>query len=150
MLVVRLRAYVFVTLSEIGFPASALPVLLDTLAHVDERLTVMEVAAAARAAGSLGTRGRQFAPFLLQTLSVRVGDEEFSLERYEPQFPPQEATTVRLEVVRSLARICSPDDQQALTALRDLAEDRGRGLDPRLVTEARRAIELVLGHSAGG
>lgn len=144
MLVVRLRAYVFVTLSEIGFPASALPALLDALAHVDERLTVVEIAAAARAAGSLGSGGRQFTPFLLQALAVRLSAEEFSLERYEPQFPPQEATTVQLEIVRSLGRVCSPNDQQALEVLRDLGEDRGRGLDPRLVKEARHALEIIL------
>lgn len=144
MLVVRLRAYVFVTLSEIGFPVSALPALLDALAHVDERLTVVEIAAAARAAGSLGSGGRQFAPFLLQALAVRLSAEEFSLERYEPQFPPQEATTVQLEIVRSLGLFCSPNDQQALEVLRDLGEDRGRGLDPRLVREARHALELIL------
>ena len=144
MLVVRLRAYIFVTLSEIGFPASARPALLDALAHVDERMTVLEVAAAARAAGSLGSGGRQFVPFLLQALAVRLSAEEFSLERYEPQFPPHEATTVQLEIVRSLARVCSPNDQPALAVLRDLGEDRGRGLDPRLVGEARHALELIL------
>jgi hypothetical protein len=150
VLVVRLRAYIFVTLSEIGFPASALPVLLDTLAHVDERMAVVEMAAAVRAAGSLGKRGRPFAPLLLESLAVQLSAEEFSLERYGPQFPPQEATTVQMEIVRSLARICLPDNEQALTALRDLAEDRGRGLDPRLVTEARRALELMLGRPAKG
>ncbi|HEV2805763.1 MAG TPA: hypothetical protein VGW57_12635 [Chthoniobacterales bacterium] len=144
MLVVRLRAYIFVTLSEIGFPASALPALLDALAHVDERLTVVEIAAAARAAGSLESAGRQFAPFLLEALAVRLSAEEFSLERYEPQFPPEEATTVQLEIVRALARICSPNDQQALEVLRDLGTDRGRGLDPRLVGEARHALEVIL------
>jgi hypothetical protein len=144
MLVVRLRAYIFVTLSEIGLPASALPALFDSLAHVDERMTVLEVAAAARAAGSLGTRGRQSAPFLLQALAGRLSAEEFSLERYEPQFPPQEATTVQLEIVRSLARVCSPNHQQALALLRDLGEDRGRGLDPRLVRESRHALALIL------
>lgn len=147
MLIVRLRAYIFVALSEIGFPASALPALLDALAHVDERMTVVELAAAARAAGSLGTAGRQFTPFLLQTLTVRLSAEEFSLERYEPQFPQHEATTVQLEVVRALARTCLPQDKQALAVLRDLSEDRGRGLDPRLVNEARHALELVLNHS---
>lgn len=150
MIVVRLRAYVFVTLSEIGFPAAALPPLLDSLAHVDERMTAIEVAAAARAAGSLGPNGRQFVPFLLQIFAVRLSPEEFSLERYEPRFPPHEGTTVQLEVVRALARICSPQDQEALTVLRDLSEDRGRGLDPRLVKEARHAVELMRSHDTPG
>src|SRR4029079_15424645 len=107
LLVIRLRAYVMVTLSEIGFPASALPALLDTLAHLDERLMSLEVGAAARAVGSLGPRGRDFAPYLPDTLPQRLSEEEFSLERYEPQFPLEQATTIQLEAVRSLGRVCS-------------------------------------------
>ena len=32
----RLRAYLLVTLADIGFPRSAMPSLVDTLAHVEE------------------------------------------------------------------------------------------------------------------
>jgi hypothetical protein len=145
MLVVRLRAYIMVTLSDIGFPRSALPAVLDTLAHVDEQIIAMEAGAAARAAGSLGPHGHEFAPYLLDTLAQRVSEEEFSLERYEPQFPPHEATTLQLEAVRSLGRICSAEDREVLTALRELAEDRGQaGRDPRVVREAQRARKLIL------
>ncbi|MEA2604897.1 MAG: hypothetical protein QOF89_5889 [Acidobacteriota bacterium] len=145
LLVIRLRAYIMVTLNEIGFPASALPALLDTLAHVDERLMSLEVGAAARAVGSLGPRGCEFAPYLLDTLTQRLSEEEFSLERYEPQFPPQEATTIQLEAVRSLARVCSAADRQVLAALQELAEDRGQSeLDPRVVQEAKSARKLIL------
>jgi hypothetical protein len=145
LLVVRLRAYIMVTLSEIGFPSSALPALLDTLAHVDERLMPLEVGAAARAVGSLGPRGREFAPYLLDTLTKRISEEEFSLERYEPQFPPQEATTVQLEAVRSLGRVCSAEDLPVLTALQNFAADRSRDrLDPRVVQEAQRARKIIL------
>lgn len=144
LLVVRLRAYILVTLSEIGFPSSALPALLDTLAHVDERMTALEVGAAVRAAGSLGARGCELAPYLLDTLAERLSEEEFSLERYEPQFPPHEATTVQLEAIRSLGRVCSAEEQQVLTTLRQFAEDRGQGgLDPRATREAQRALKLI-------
>jgi hypothetical protein len=153
LLVVRLRAYIMVTLSEIGFPSSALPALpalLDTLAHVDERLMPLEVGAAARAVGSLGPRGREFAPYLLDTLTQRLSEEEFSLERYEPQFPPQEATTIQLEAVRSLGRVCSAEDLPVLTALQNFAADRGQdGLDPRVVQEAQRARKLILQRHGG-
>ena len=150
MLVIRLRAYIMVTLSDIGFPPSALPALLDTLAHVDEQVVAMEAGAAARAAASLGPRGHAFAPYLLDTLAQRVSEEEFSLERYEPQFPPREATTLQLEAVRSLGRICSAEDREVLTALQELAEDRGQtGRDPRVVREAQRARKLILMRHGG-
>jgi hypothetical protein len=143
-LVIRLRAYIAVTLSEIGFPSSAVPALLDTLAHADEGMVALEIGAAARAAGSLGPRGRALIPYLLDTLALRISEEEFSLERYALQFPPDEATTVQLEAVRSLGRIAAAEDGEVLTALRQLAEDQGQsGLDPRVAREARRALELL-------
>ena len=59
-------------------------------------------------------------------------------------FPPDEATTVQLEAVRALSRISSAEDREVLTALRQLAENQGPyELDPRVVREARRAVELL-------
>lgn len=143
-LVIRLRSYITVTLSEIGFPSSALPAVLDTLAHADEQMTAMEIGAAVRAAGSLGPRGHDLAPYLLDTLTQRISEEEFSLERYESQFPPGEATTVQLEAVRSLGRISSAKDGEVLTALRQLAANQSQyELDARVVREAQRALELL-------
>jgi hypothetical protein len=140
-LVIRLRAYIMVTLGEIGYPDSALPALYDTLAHIDERMTAIEVGAAARAAGSLGPRGRDLAPYLLDTLIDRFSGDEFSLERYGSDFPPAEATTVHLEAVRSLGRICSAEDHEVLAALRRLLDSRIP--DARVAREARRAVELI-------
>lgn len=144
-LVVRLRGYILVTLSEIGFPPSAEPALWDVLAHVDERMMATELGAAARAVRSLGPRGCALAPHLLGTLSARLSEEEFSLERYGPQFPPHEATTVQLEAVRSLARVCAGEDRQVMAALRRLLDEQGGTLDPRVVQEVRRALQLVGG-----
>ncbi|HWM26734.1 MAG TPA: hypothetical protein VNP98_18095 [Chthoniobacterales bacterium] len=143
MLVVRLRAYIFVTLSEIGFPDSALPALLDSLAHVDERVPAVEIGSAARAVRSLGPRGHQFAPYLLGTLLERFSEEEFSLEGYGPKFSPKDATTVQLESVRSLGRISSAKDHQVSEVLLRLAGDRGDDLDPRVVQEAKNALKLI-------
>jgi len=142
--VVRLRAYIVVTLSEIGFPSSALPALLDSLAHVDERMNAMEAGAAARAVRALGPSGCSLAPYLLDALNQRVGEEEFSLERYEPQFPPHEATTIQLEAVRSLGEVCAAKDLEVVTALRELAGAHGQaGPDPRVAREAQRALENI-------
>jgi len=147
VLVVRLRAHIMVTLSEIGFPISAEWALLDTLGHVDERISAREVGAAARAARSLGPRGRELAPYLLDALSLRLlGEEEFSLERYATDFPPEEATTIQLEAVRALAAVASPGDGEVLRMLRHLAARRvSDSLDSRVVREARHAVETIEG-----
>jgi hypothetical protein len=144
VLVVRLRAHLMLTLSEVGYPDSALPLLLDTLAHPDERMTALEIGVAARAVRSLGGRGRVFARYLLETLTEQYAEEELSLEGYQARPLPGEATTVQLEVVRTLGRVCAVEDREVLTVLRNLAADRGiGGWDPRLKGEARTALTLI-------
>ncbi|HYI07876.1 MAG TPA: hypothetical protein VEK57_02290 [Thermoanaerobaculia bacterium] len=137
-LVIRLRSYILVTLSEIGYPESAMPALFDILAHVDERMTALEVGAAVRAAGSLGPRGRELASYLLDTLADRFAGEEFSLDRYDSDFPPAEATTVYVETIRALGRICSAEDAGILAAL-----NRFAATHPSLAPEASLATQLI-------
>src|SRR5262249_17687931 len=116
--------------------------LLDWLAHIDGRMTPLEIGAAARAAGSLGPHGRRFAPYLLCALTEWVGDDEFSLDRYSPDFPPEEATTVQLQAGRALGRVCSAGDRAALDLLDKMARGQD-GLDPRVVREAHKALEII-------
>jgi len=151
ILVARLRAYIMVTLSDIGVPPSALPAILDSLAHVDERVMPIEVGAAARAGRSLGPKGRALAPYLVIAISRQISEEEFSLERYEPRFPADEATTIQLEAVRCLGRISSAKDREVLDALRQFADaPEGSELDPRVVREARHALDrITMNHRAG-
>jgi hypothetical protein len=141
LLVVRLRAHILVTLSEIGVPESAEWALYDTLAHGDERLTARELGAAARAVRSLGARGRDLAPFLVETLTLQRAEEEFSLERYAADYPPSEATTAQLEAVRALAAVAN--DDETLHALRQLASNEAG--DRRAIAEARQAVETIEG-----
>jgi len=142
--VVRLRAYALLTLSEIGDPSTAVPALLDVLAHIDERMSPVEVGAAARVVGALGSGGHQFAPYLLETIGQRFSSEEFSLERYDAAFPAGEATTVQIEAVRSLGRVCSAQDLEVVMVLRQIVSDGSRTTsDPRVVREAVRALALV-------
>jgi hypothetical protein len=141
IVVVRLRAYIVVTLSEIGVPSSALPSLFDTLGNVDGRMTSIEVAAAARAVRSLGAQGREFAPYLLAALSARLSEEEVSLERYDPRFPAREATTAQLEAVRALHSISSAGDADVVSTLREIV--RRDVFDRRVVQEARRTLEQI-------
>lgn len=142
-LVIRLRAYLLATLADIGTPESALPPILDILAYVDE-LSPLETGAAARAVRSLGTRGRPFAPYLAEALRGRSAAEEFSLERYDPDFPSREATTVQLEVIRTLAAIGAVSDPAVSAALGQLAADTTRE-DPRAVRAAQRELQRLGG-----
>lgn len=146
VLVVRLRAQIIITLTAMGFPDSAMPTLYDTLAHIDERINAREVGAAARAVRSVGPRGRELAPYLVEALALQLAEEEFSLERYDVEFPPEEATTLQLEAVRALAAMATSEDRDVLRVLRQLAE-RGADdwLDPRVVRQAQRAVEIIEG-----
>lgn len=145
--VVRLRAYIVLTLSEIGYPESAEWALFDILANADDRISAREVGAAARATRSLGRRGRALAPHLIDALSLTwLSEDEFSLERYAPDFPAGEATTIQVEAVRALASVAAPDDAEVLRVLRQLSEDRsGEAVDRRVAAAARRAVETLAG-----
>lgn len=137
-LVVRLRAYIMVTLSEVGVPDSARAALLDVLAHVDERNNPAEVGAAARAVASLGRSGASFTPYLLGALTARLSVEEFSLQRFDVRFPASESTSAQLELVRALDRVSSPGDLDLREVLAQLINDHDR--DPRVVRAARRVL----------
>ena len=144
--VTRLRTHLFLTLSEIGTPDSAMMPLLDVLAYFDVRMNPAEAGAAARAAGGLGQRGRRFAPYLLAMLDEPVSAQEFSLAGYRPDVDRRNATTLQLEVVRSLGRISMPSDVEVLRTLRALASASAQpGADRRLSEAARAAIGGIAG-----
>ena len=138
---IRLRAYLMVTLAEVGVPVEAHSLLVDSLAHIDERVVAIEVGAAARAVGSIGSRGRPFVPFLLEAVTRRFAEEEFSLARYPVDFPPEESTTVQIEALNALAGFGRPDDDQAIRLLERIADasDTSR-YDPRAVAGAQRVL----------
>lgn len=142
--VVRLRAHVITTLSAIGFPASAMPLLEDSLMFVDERLAPVELGSAVRAAAGLGPRARRFLPGMMQVVGERFADEEFSLERYGVDFPPEEATTVQIELLRAAGFIALPGDADTLATLDAITRaPLANSLDPRAVTAAREALERI-------
>lgn len=142
--VIRLRAYLIATLTDTGFPDSGLPWLADSLIFVDERMAAVEVGSAVRAAGTLGRKGRQFLPYMLRMLGLQFAEEEFSLSRYDVSFPPQEATTVQLEVLRAVEKIGRASDGELLKTLRAVAEAPPRSpLEPRVITAARHALRQV-------
>ena len=142
--VMRLRAYVFVVLSEIGIPSSALPLIVDALANSDDEMGY-HFAAAARAAGSLGPRARPLIPHLCAGMQRYYHRDEFSLERYNPDYPQEEATTVQGEAITALAQISATSD----TAVVELLNSYANGTHPdtrrfpTLIKQADRSLRLM-------
>lgn len=142
--VMRLRAYVFVVLSEIGIPSSALPLIVDALANSDDEMGY-HFAAAARAAGCLGPRARPLIPHLCSGMQRYYHRDEFSLERYNPDYPQEEATTVQAEAITALAQISATSDTVVVELLNSYAN--GTHPDtrrfPTLIKHADRSLRLM-------
>jgi hypothetical protein len=142
--VMRLRAYVFVVLSDIGVPNSAVPLIVDALANSDDEMGY-HFAAAARAAGSLGPRARPLIPHLCSGMQRYYHRDEFSLERYNPDYPQEEATTVQGEAIAALAKISVTSD----TAVVELLNSYANGTHPdtrrfpTLIKHADRSLRLM-------
>jgi protein SCO1/2 len=100
--VIRLRALLFATLAKLGPPEEALAPILAELSGARHPYAL---AAAARAAGALGPRAAAAVPYLQRPLEPGFHDEPMSLERYDPEYPPEERTTARIEAERALAKI---------------------------------------------
>lgn len=143
--VLRLRSYILLTLGEIDFPDSAIPSLVDALAYVDERMNVLEVGSAVKVVGNLGAEGSQFGESVISAYNRVFSDEEFSLERYEVEFSKDKATTIQIEIARSLGKICNKKDDYAIKFLNSiLASSDDFGFDKRVATEAQRSLHIIL------
>lgn len=149
--VTRLRAYLFVTLSDIGVPSSAIGPIIDALVNTDERMSSLEAVAAARAAGFVQTGGQLVVGHLVQALEKGYFDETFSLERYETEFPTEEATTFSREAIRALWRLGPQGNQEALALLDRMAKGEHATVrrDPSLAAEARRALNAISNQGRG-
>ena len=142
--VIRIRAYAFAALAQTGVPNSVVPLLVDALAYADERMTAKELGAAARAAGALGEKGHDLVDFLLRPVGEIMADEEFSLERYDLPFPPDEATTLHIEIAHALGNLANASDAEALDVLSAIAGSAPGQRDPRFVASAADALRAVL------
>jgi hypothetical protein len=142
--VMRLRAYVFVVLSEIAIPSSALPLIVDALANSDDEMGY-HFAAAVRAAGSLGPQARSLIPHICAGMQRYYHRDEFSLERYNPDYPQEEATTVQGEAISALAQIAATSDTAVVELLNSYAD--GTHPDtrrfPTLIKHADRSLRLM-------
>ena len=143
--VLRLRSYILLALGEIGFPDSAVPMLVDALAYVDERMKVVELGSAIKVVGNLGEEGSLFEESVISAFNMVFSDEEFSLNKYETGFSKDEATTIQIEIVRSLGKICSKNDDYAIKFLNSvLASSDDFGFDKRVIREAQQSLHTIL------
>ncbi|HEX8412145.1 MAG TPA: hypothetical protein VF883_25065, partial [Thermoanaerobaculia bacterium] len=113
--VARLRAQQFTRLAKHGVPPDALPFIVAELAHGHKPLTI---AAAARAAAAAGPAASAAAPYLLRLLRPAFHDQQLTLDEHG-------LTSVRIEAVRALESFGASAGDEALAALRELADDRG-------------------------
>lgn len=113
--VAQLRAQQFTRLAEQGVPPDALPFIVAELAHGHKPLPI---AAAARAAAAAGPAASAAAPYLLRLLGSGFHDQQLALDEHG-------LTSVRIEAVRALESFGASAGDEALAALRELANDRG-------------------------
>lgn len=153
----QLRAFMLVTLSEVGVPDAALPFILDALANSNtlsdydpnfhRRDTLY--AAGAIAAGALGARAADAAPFLLRVLRPEFRDYRLTFESYFANGPKSGIyTSPRIEAIRALGKI-GPAATTATSLLTELAQREESpqlfSQMPLLSDEARTALALIGG-----
>jgi HEAT repeat protein len=156
----QLRAFMLVTLSEVGIPDAALPFILDALANSNTLSNTLSdthsdtlriYAAGAIAAGALGARAADAAPFLLRALRPEFRDYQLTFESYPGSIPKSGIyTSPRIEAIRALGKI-GPAAKTATSLLTEFAqrEESPQRFSqmPLLSDEARTALALIGGQS---
>lgn len=146
----ELRAWLLVTLAEIGVPAKALPFVLDGLANTEDEMPQL-FTAAARAAAALGPAASDAVPFLLRPLRGSVKDTFINFASFgEHASPSRNYTTSQVEALRALARI-GPPAQAAVPVIQQFLERDLPDFDnpnrlhraPNLRTEATAALAAI-------
>jgi len=101
----RVRAFLLITLADVGIPREALPSVVSSLASGDRWMT-MEFAAAARAAGALGTNAVAAVPLLLRPLQEPMQEQPITFEKFDSHFSStRDYTTSQVEVLRALRQM---------------------------------------------
>lgn len=138
--VVRLRAHILTTLTDIGAAQQATGVLHDVLAHLDDRNHPLEAAAAARAAGSLGPNGREFVPYLLAALPLTSSSLEVWIRPRCAQAVAA-ATTLQLEALSALDVICTSGGDKGSCSVSDVEALTIAAAQPRTMVLAQRLLD---------
>jgi HEAT repeat protein len=141
-LILDLRAYMVMTLADIGAGSKAYPYILEHLAHSHPD-TSYPFAAGAYAAGVLGPAAKEAVPLLLPALTRDRYTIPVGLDRPFATMGGTKATTARIEAIRALARI-GPPAREAIPLLEKLAAQETPGLPLlRAEVEARKALKVL-------
>jgi hypothetical protein len=117
----HLRAFLFVTLADIGAPKEALPFVVSSLAGGESWMT-LEYAGAARAAGALGPYAKEAVPFLLRPLQQAMPQGLIAFEKFDSNTSStRQYTTCQVEALRALRQI-GPAAPSAPAAVRAFLE----------------------------
>jgi hypothetical protein len=101
----RVRAFLLVTLADVGISVEALPCVVSSLASGDRWMT-MEFAAAARAAGMLGTNAVAAVPLLVRPLQEPMQEQPVTFEKFDSHSSAtRDYTTSQVEVLRALRQM---------------------------------------------
>ena len=131
------------TLSDTGAAASAAQYIAESLGNSDIEMN-FNFAAAAYAAGSLGSSGRAFVPFLTRALKDNFEDEPLSLESFRASVTLPSRTSCRIEAIRALAKMgaTAAEAIPLLEKLTQTAPHPSKKLVPWKI-EAQKALESI-------
>jgi protein SCO1/2 len=140
--VMRLRAYVLLTLADTGSAKSAFPFVCEYVNNLTDYGLAFEAGAGARAAAELGPAGSNLLDALVALFYREFSEPEFSLDRYSLDFPSLEATTARLEIIKAFQRIGFRNNPRVEKLLQTCANSSNPKFvsDPRIAEAASRVL----------
>ncbi|MDZ4850139.1 MAG: SCO family protein [Pirellulaceae bacterium] len=149
--VIRLRAYVLLAISDTGNAHAALPDVCDYVRNADDYGLAYEAGVGARAAGTLGPAGRELLDDLVILFYREFSEPEFSLDRYSLEFPAQEATTAKLEIIKAFQQIGFKNNERVEKLLQTCAlSDSSSSSASRLAEAASRILRDTANQHSGG
>lgn len=139
----RLRAYMLLTLADIGAARISIKYVVESLANSDKEMG-FNFAVAAHAAGTLGAEAYELTPLLVRALKVDFADTPMTLESYFAPLTPTTTTSGRIEAIRALAKI-GPRANDAIPLLEALTatNPESKSKIPSWKTEAQKALLAI-------
>ena len=141
----RLRARFMLALADINQAQMGIRVILDMLANSDQA-SMLDFAAAAYAAGTLGPRGAELVPFLARALNADFKDAPVSFRTNSAMqiLSPENATSGRLEAIRALSKI-GPSAAAVVPLLNELLKTDPNPADnlPAWKADAKKALAAI-------
>jgi len=138
----RLRAYLIITIADIGGVRLIMPSLIDAIANSDRDMQIV-FAAGAYAIQHLSSESVAFSSLLQRALRPEFEDRPISLNEYRGTLTTSNKTSARLEAIRAIASIGGGADiEQLLENLTQISPSSDSGL-PEWKFDARIALAKI-------